>query len=159
MAESSELPAGLYESLLTAGLQRRLSALPSLTSRLEAVDEADQPHVLARQVYEETLRHLSSLGTEDARLELANSLLQGLPDSPDPVLSPVEQLHRLTRPSTPGQIDYEHVRPTTPLSEAALLTNSRGEPNLNSELKAEIDTADQVDLLCAFVKWHGVRLL
>jgi len=159
MAGSSELPAGLYESLRTAGLQRRLSALPSLTPRLEAVDEADQPHVLARQVYEETLRHLSSLGTEDARLALANKLLQGLPDSPDPVLSPVEQLHRLTRPSTPGQIDYEQVRPTTPLSEAALLTNSRGEPNLNSELKAEIDTADQVDLLCAFVKWHGVRLL
>lgn len=159
MAESSELQAGLYESLVTAGLQSRLTALPSLAPSLEAVDDADQPHVLARQVYEEALRRLSSLRTEDARLELANKLLRGISDSPDLVVLPVEQLHRLTRPSAPGEVDYEHVRPTTPLSESALLTNSRGEPNLNSELKAEIDTADQVDLLCAFVKWHGVRLL
>ena len=51
------------------------------------------------------------------------------------------------------------MRPATPLSEAALLTNTRGEPNLGSELKAELDTADEVDLLCAFVKWYGLRLL
>lgn len=159
MAGSSEFQAGLYESLVTAGLQSRLTAQPSLATSFQAVDEADQPHVLARQVYEEALRHLSSLRTEDARLELANKLLRGISESPDLVSSPVEQLHRLTRPSAPGKIDYEHVRPTTPLSDAALLTNSRGEPSLNSELKAEIDTADQVDLLCAFVKWHGVRLL
>lgn len=53
----------------------------------------------------------------------------------------------------------EKVRPQTPLSDAALLTNARGEPSLGSELRAEIDTADEVDLLCAFVKWHGLRLL
>src|SRR3712207_7284446 len=34
-----------------------------------------------------------------------------------------------------------------------------GEPNLGAELRAEIDTSDEVDLLCAFVKWHGLRLL
>jgi len=159
MTGSTELPAGLYESLVTARLQSRITALADLTPSLEPVDDADQPHVLARQVYEETLRRLSSLRTEDARLELANKLLRGISGSPDLVAAPVEQLRRLTRPSGPGEVDYEHVRPATPLSEAALLTNSRGEPNLNSELKTEIDTADQVDLLCAFVKWHGVRLL
>ncbi len=51
------------------------------------------------------------------------------------------------------------VRPATPLSEAALLTNARGEPNLGAELRAELDTCDEADLLCAFVKWHGLRLL
>lgn len=159
MVGSSELPAGLYESLVTARLQSRLQVLDSLTPALKTVDEADQPHVLARQIYQEALHRLSSLRTEDARLELANTVLRGISDSPDLIATPVEQLHRLSRRSGPGEVDYEHVRPTTPLSEAALLTNSRGEPNLNSELKVEIDTADQVDLLCAFVKWHGVRLL
>ena len=28
-----------------------------------------------------------------------------------------------------------------------------------SELRAEIDSADSIDLLCAFVMWHGVRLI
>ena len=46
-----------------------------------------------------------------------------------------------------------------PLTDAALLTNAHGEPTLGAELRAEIDTADEVDLLCAFVKWHGLRLL
>jgi superfamily II DNA or RNA helicase/HKD family nuclease len=45
------------------------------------------------------------------------------------------------------------------LNDAALLTNAPDEPRLASELKAEIDSADQVDLLCAFVMWRGVRLL
>ena len=40
-----------------------------------------------------------------------------------------------------------------------MLTNTRGEPNLGSEIKAELGTADEVDLLCAFVKWYGLRLL
>ncbi len=54
---------------------------------------------------------------------------------------------------------YESTRPATPLAESALLTNARGEPSLGAELRAEIDTSDEVDLLCAFVKWHGLRLL
>ena len=53
----------------------------------------------------------------------------------------------------------EDVRPSIPMSEAALLTNSKDEPSLGAELRAEIDTADEADLLCAFVKWHGLRLL
>jgi len=44
-------------------------------------------------------------------------------------------------------------------SEDVLLTNAHGEPSLGSELRAELDSADQVDLLCAFVKWHGIRVL
>ena len=45
------------------------------------------------------------------------------------------------------------------MSDAALLTNAHGEPSLGAELRAELDTSDTVDLLCAFVKWHGIRLL
>ncbi len=59
--------------------------------------------------------------------------------------------------STKGSI--AEVRPRTPLSDAALLTNAHGEPSLGAELRAELDTSDTVDLLCAFVKWHGIRLL
>ena len=72
---------------------------------------------------------------------------------------PPRQLLSLRTPPGPGVSTYENVRPATPLAEAALLTNTRGEPNLGSELKAELDTADEIDLLCAFVKWYGLRLL
>lgn len=40
-----------------------------------------------------------------------------------------------------------------------MLTNSHGEPSLGAELRAELVSADSVDLLCAFVMWPGIRLL
>ena len=49
--------------------------------------------------------------------------------------------------------------PVTPLSSAALLTNAPEEPSLGAELRAELASADRVDLLCAFIRWHGVRVL
>lgn len=42
-----------------------------------------------------------------------------------------------------------------PLSRPALLTNSASDPKLGAELA----TTDGVDLLCAFVKWYGLRVL
>ncbi|MEP7021622.1 MAG: DUF3427 domain-containing protein, partial [Pseudonocardiales bacterium] len=46
-----------------------------------------------------------------------------------------------------------------PLSTAALLTNAKGEPSLGAELRAELSSADRVDLLCAFIRWTGLRVL
>src|SRR5438034_11223515 len=50
-------------------------------------------------------------------------------------------------------------RPETPLSTTALLVNGRDQPRIGSEIKLELESADRVDLLCAFVKWHGVRVI
>jgi superfamily II DNA or RNA helicase/HKD family nuclease len=137
----------------------QLEHLPVLRAESAHVDEADQPHVLARHVYEELVRTLSGLKDPLHRLELVNRLLTALPDTSDEVMTPPSQLLRLLPPPGPGVVTYEHTRPSTPLSDAALLTNAKGEPSVGAELRAEIDTSDEVDLLCAFVKWHGLRLL
>ena len=50
-------------------------------------------------------------------------------------------------------------RPATPFSQSDLLVNAEGQPNIGSELRAELASADSVDLLCAFVIWSGVRHL
>ncbi len=41
----------------------------------------------------------------------------------------------------------------------ALLANASGEPSLGRELTRELASADRVDLLCAFVKWSGLRFV
>ena len=118
--------------------------------------------MLARHLYELVRRTLEGQSDQEARVRLFNELvgLIELPDEADAsVLHPTRQLRRLSAPARPGSPTASAVRPKTPLSDAALLTNSPGEPNLASELRAEIDTCDEVDLLCAFVKWHGLRLL
>lgn len=37
--------------------------------------------------------------------------------------------------------------------------NARTEPSVGLTLQAEIPSADRFDLLCAFIKWSGLRLL
>ncbi|MDO9397472.1 MAG: DEAD/DEAH box helicase family protein, partial [Herbiconiux sp.] len=153
------LAHGLYEHLMTTRLLSSLGATDELASEIGKVDPADQPHVLARHVYELTRRTLEGRADPEGRIQLLNSLVALLDDPGSSVATPARQLRRLTAPAGPGVVDIESVRPKTPLSDAALLTNSSGEPNLAAELRAEIDTSDEVDLLCAFVKWHGLRLL
>lgn len=154
---------GLYESVITQRLQRQLATLSERSAQITAVDEAEEALALARHlmsVIERSLR--SARGAED-RARLVEKLLAALGD-PDALDEAVHQLdpgkiHRLDA-VTPLALGAAHIpRPTTPLSDAALMTNARDEPTLAAELRAELASADHVDLLCAFVKWHGLRLL
>ena len=68
------------------------------------------------------------------------------------------QLLAIAVPSQPGHLRVLSERPSTPLSDAALLTNAPGEPGLGHEIRAELTSADRVDVIMAFVKWYGLRL-
>ncbi|WP_239456548.1 DUF3427 domain-containing protein [Nocardioides solisilvae] len=153
------LPAGLYEALLTEQLEARLPGTPAHVE-LAKVDEGDQAHVLARHVSTALLRKLASVKDPTARLSTANAILRSIGEiQTDPVLAPVQELHAVLPPAGPGIEPRAQQRPKTPLNDAALLTNAHGEPSLASELRAEIGSADSIDLLCAFVMWHGLRLI
>ncbi len=145
---------GLYESLHTAALERRLQALPEGAATFAALDRASAPDVLARHVAEVVRRTLSAQDDGPQRQALVNRVTELLDADADTVVK-LEQL--LAVSVAPGV--HRVVRPAMPLSDTALLTNTKDEPSLGAELQAEIASADQVDLLCAFVKWHGMRLL
>lgn len=150
-----EFVEGVYESLETAGLQRQLGDLP-LEARFEVIDPADAPEVLARHIADVVRRTLDDRD-EPARVALVNELIGLLHDEDAAVTDRLRQLIALTRQVGPARRDI--IRPVTPLSEAALLTNAPEEPSLGSELRAELASADRVDLLCAFIKWHGLRVI
>lgn len=81
------------------------------------------------------------------------------PDADEAVTAIVDgprQLLALAEQEAPG---VYAIRPLTPLSETALITNAPDDPSLGAELRAELGTADRIDLLCAFVKWYGIRVL
>ncbi|WP_022921607.1 DUF3427 domain-containing protein [Ornithinimicrobium pekingense] len=153
------MQTGIYESLVTSGLVEELGVLGDVDKLLGNIDDADLPEVLSRHVREVVLQRLSAAKDPDQRLQIANSVLTQLSSTREAVEKPARQLLALTAQSSVSNPSQSISRPATPLSDAALLTNARGEPNLGTEIKAEIDSADRVDLLIAFVKWHGLRLL
>ncbi|TCO38152.1 superfamily II DNA or RNA helicase [Kribbella antiqua] len=151
---------GIYDALVTNGLLEAIGQAEGQVAVLHDVDEADQPEVLARHVRDAVLRALGSTRDQGQRIALVNDLLQRLEAHDDSLPnSQPRQLHSLRPPARPGLTTYSEARPSTPLSDVALLTNAHGEPSLGPELRAEIDTSDEVDLICAFVKWYGLRLL
>jgi superfamily II DNA or RNA helicase/HKD family nuclease len=146
---------GLYESLRTARLERRLQSLPAGAAVWDKIGSAAAPEVLARHVAEVVRRTLSDHSDDARREALVNKVVGLLEASDDDAVVALEQLLAIS--VAPGV--HRVVRPATPLSETALLTNTPDEPSLGAELRAEVASADQVDLLCAFVKFHGMRLL
>ncbi|MFF6787433.1 DUF3427 domain-containing protein, partial [Streptomyces sp. NPDC012510] len=128
------------------------------------VSAESSPHVLARYIGEAVGRRLAQL-PHDKRVAAANqvmeSLISSVPDAEvDGALTALvegpRQLLALAEHEAPG---VYAIRPLTPLSETALITNAPDDPSLGAELRAELATADRVDLLCAFVKWYGIRVL
>ncbi|MEV0411091.1 DUF3427 domain-containing protein [Streptomyces sp. NPDC050448] len=85
------------------------------------------------------------------------SAFDGAPEWVGPIAEGPRQLLAVAGPAA-SEAAYS-IRPSTPLSETALITNSPEDPSLGSELRAELATADRIDLLCAFVKWTGLRVL
>ena len=46
-------------------------------------------------------------------------------------------------------------RPLTPLLDTTVLTNAPGEPAVGHELRAEVPSADAIDVVMAFIRWSG----
>jgi len=152
---------GLYESLLTTKLQAQIDEATGcgLTPRTELVDAAEQPAVFARHLRDAAVRALAGEPNPERRREMVNALLLQLGADDDQLAASPRQLLSLVSPAAPGTLARNTNRPATPLSDAALLTNAHGEPSLGHEIRSELDSADQVDLLCAFVKWYGLRVI
>ncbi|HET9380731.1 MAG TPA: DEAD/DEAH box helicase family protein, partial [Streptomyces sp.] len=163
LVELDEPAAGLYEQLITLRIEQQLQELSTRGWHpvSEVVAPESLPHVLARHVSRTVRRVLKNLPAED-RVLAANHILEsigtleGAREWVDLVADGPRQLLALTRQEAPGVFA---VRPGIPLSDTALITNSSEDSSLGFELRTELTTADRVDLLCAFVKWHGLRVI
>ena len=108
---------------------------------------------LAHLVASELARILESHDDEATRAQLTNRLLE-FAGSDERVPVPIEFLVAVAD-RVAGPLPH----PETPLGEVALLTAARNERSLSAELASEIPSADRIDLIMAFVRWAGVRML
>ena len=147
------LVPGLYEELLTEALALETVGVQSLVA---PVDDAESAQLLGEYVGRAVSRALEGLPA-GARVARANAVLKMLGHGQ--LSEGPRQLLAAAVMEEPGVWRLLQTRPTVPLSRPALLTNAASDPKLGAELRAELATADRVDLLCAFVKWYGLRVL
>ena len=159
-----ELGPGLYERLLTEGLKAQLDELgesfPSERRGLRAIEAPDR---IAWHLSRQIERALADVGDEDrvtVGLAVARALLHRLGElvEVDPSVVPAEPLTVLhailsRRPDgTPAEIP----EPLIPLFDTTLLTNAPGEPSLWSQLRSEVESADAIDVVMAFIRRSGI---
>ncbi|WP_313810553.1 DUF3427 domain-containing protein [Glutamicibacter sp.] len=149
------LGVGIFESLLTDQLAKRLAPLQGFKQSVQSIDPESAPAELTRFLGDAIEARLGTLDA-DQMIELSNKILALIGHSED-VLPGPRQLLEVQHNNNIRIRSFK--RPQTPMSAAALLTNSREDPQLAAELRAELSSADRVDLLCAFIKWEGLRLL
>jgi superfamily II DNA or RNA helicase/HKD family nuclease len=164
------VPAGIYEHLLTEELDRRLSSVDGERLQLGGLDPADAHESLTRHIAALTRQALRSAGGDgeaglSRQVELANSIVKAIAalapvaGEGDTIVEPAQTLLAVAGPSTvPGPSAFPE-RPAVPMTTNALLVNGRGQPRIGYEVTRELASADHVDLLCAFIKWQGLRVL
>ena len=167
---ADQLQPGLYEALLTGAFDRRLASVVAraVSPELRALADAEAADRLSRHFSLVVTRALEAL-PEDGRaqagaqiisrlIEVLSQVSEAINREADLPLEPARVLSAILRRKPDGSPEVLDA-PLTPLLDTTLLTNSRGEPALGHEIRAEIHSSDAIDVVMAFVRWSGIRPL
>src|SRR5262245_52052120 len=138
---------GPRDHLVTTLLQAELDGLDRELVDTEALDAAEGPERLARHAMEELRRGLRDGElTADEQAGRINEFLAPLGADADTIALPSRVLRGIRSRSALGDVVALPPLPAVPFSQSDLLVNAEGQPNIGSELRAELATADSVDL-------------
>lgn len=168
------LHPGLYEQVINNALTSELSGIPEARKSIAPIDKAEAAKVLAQYLADVVQKGMENVldngGDLSAQIELANqivALIQNTTQEADfaslGVDQRAEQLLALLREQDPqlaaGKTAADLSRPETSIAQSSLFTGAIHEPQMYTELKKEILSADRIDMLVSFIKWSGLRLL
>lgn len=168
------MTAGLYEELITQLLQDKLSQKKDGLYFIErqTLDAADAAIYLSRFLQHILHVIFESFKAQDKvskQIELSNSLIYWLRDYLDNdtlteniIDAKGQLLKALFSTKNPIARDLKEyvnkITPITGLSQSELFTGSNVGLSLESELKREILSSDEIWWLVSFIKWTGVRI-
>lgn len=165
---------GLYEQVINNALNRELAEIPEARKSAAPIDTAEASKVLAQYLTDVVQKGLNNVqdngGGIEAQVELANQIVSTIQTTTKEadfaalgVDQRAEQLLALLRENDPclaaGKAAKDIERPETSLAQSSLFTGAIHEPQMYTELKKEIVSADRIDMLVSFIKWSGLRLL
>ena len=160
------LHPGLYEQVINNTLNSEPSEVPEVRKSTAPIDAAEASKVLAQYLTDVVQKGLENVqdngGGIEAQIQLANeivSTIQTTTHEPNFALLGVdqraEQLLALLRDNDPrlaaGKSAKEMVRPETSIAQSSLFTGAIHEPQMYTELKKEIVSADRTLFSVSFL--------
>ncbi len=159
---------GLYEQVINTALNRELSEIPDARKSVAPIDKAEASKVLAQYLADVVQKGLENVldngGNITDQVDLANRIVSLIGQETKEaafaslgVDQRAEQLLALLREQDPrlavGRTAADLSRPETSIAQSSLFTGAIHEPQMYTELKKEIVSADRIDMLVSFIKW------
>lgn len=170
------LEQGIYEQIITKEIRDELASLDDTEFDIEidSLDPADARKFLASYIFAVTRKALNFVHDQESndkdkllkQIKTCNEIIETLSHSVDKdefkkleieeagevlqsIYSKLNSVRSIKKEMT--------VRPVTSIAESSLFTGAINEPNMLSELKKEILSADEIDFIVSFIKWSGIR--
>jgi superfamily II DNA or RNA helicase/HKD family nuclease len=161
----AELPAGLYEVLVSEDLRRRLSGVDARLVTSAALRSADAADRVAQYAASQVERALDAVPDAD-RVAVGVDMIRRILDvitTVVPKVNPASEalsgggnlLYAIGKYLPDGSVRSAS-RPLIPLLDTTLLTNAPGEPRAGHQIVTEIESADAIDLVIAFIRRRGL---
>ena len=152
------LKPGLYEQVINKDISGKLNSSEQIIDKRE-IDKAEAPHIHSGYLSEIIEKGLSQFGSDDIekKLELANKIVKAITettgDNEFDGMSLEERAEQLlavaemknNADSLRNKITMS--RPETSMASSSLFTGAAHEPQMMSELRKEIISADKIDML------------
>lgn len=168
------LQHGLYEQVVNVALKEALEDIPEARKALAPIDAAEASKVLSQYMTDIIKQGFDNVvdngGDITSQIALANKIVDVIVQTTaqadfaeNGIDAQAKQLLALLQEKDPllaiGKSAAHLQRPETSVAQSSLFTGAIHEPQMVTELKKEIVSADRIDLLVSFIKWSGLRLI
>lgn len=166
---------GLYEELVTKLINYKLNELDKVTFQVKktSIDKTEAAQLLSQHI-SKTIKHAFNLikGEDilETQIEIANKIIlflkeelkreefeDDLIETEGKILKAV--FTKVDNHFTDLDLHLKEITPYTRLIHSELFTGGNSGTTLESELRKEILSSNEIDLLVSFIKWKGIRIL
>lgn len=166
---------GLYEELITKLISNKLNEIDKDLYHVKktAIDKTEASQLLSQHIGK-TIKHAFSLikGEDllEKQIEIANKIILFLKEElkkeefEDDLIETEGRILKAVFAKvdsyfTDLDLYLKEITPYTRLIHSELFTGGNAGTSLESELRKEISSSNNIDLLVSFIKWKGIRIL
>lgn len=165
-----ELKSGIYESLIYEALKRKLESLSDKYVFTDSIDSGEAPKLLTNyiaKIINSLLSDDSVFENLDGRFKFINDILNyidknwqcniddSLLTNQEELLSGIVDMAGLTKDQAKQRVT---MRPLSGYTVSNLFTGSNTDLSIDSEIERDIQTADEIHWIVAFVRFSGIRI-